>query len=141
MLTDPRFDLQKAIVPFLQGYAPLSALIGDRVFDRVPRGKDGQITASFPFVNIGDYQLLPEIAECTDAAETILTLHCWSREVGFPEVMRIAAAVTERLHDGAVPLENGTLQSLLLDSSRILRDPDGLTSHAVLTFSALTDAN
>ena len=141
MLTDPRFALQKAIVTALKGDADVAAIATDRVYDRVPRGPDGSITAKYPFVGIGETQMQPELAECTDAAETSITLHCWSQAVGFPEVLRLAKAVTAVLHDAYLPLDDGTLQSLLLTTSRVLRDPDGLTSHAVLIFSALTDAN
>jgi len=140
-LTDPRYDLQRAVVQALKSAADVSAIVEDRIYDRVPRAKDGSINATFPFVSIGDTQLLPELAECTDAAETALTLHAWSRAVGFPEALRLAAAVTAALHDVDIPLQGGALQSLLLESSQVLRDPDGLTSHAVLTFNVLTDAN
>lgn len=142
MLTDPRLALQKAIVGALMADTDVKAVVSDRIYDRIPRNQaTGAITAEFPFIGIGDTQLLPELAECTDAAETSITIHCYSRAVGFPEAIRIAAAATAALHDAPLALDGGSLQSLLLESSRILRDPDGLTSHAVLTFNALTDAN
>ncbi|WP_035675090.1 DUF3168 domain-containing protein [Bradyrhizobium liaoningense] len=141
MLTDPRFDLQKAIVQLLKNSGPVAALVGDRIYDRVPRNNAGTITAKFPFVGLGETQLLPELGEETNAAETTLTLHAWSQEVGFPEVLRIASAVASAVHDADLPIENCGVQSVLLSTSRVLRDPDGITSHAVLTFSILTDAN
>lgn len=141
MLTDPRFALQIAVVKSLKDSAAVATIVSDRVYDRVPRGKNGAITADYPFVGLGDTQMQPELAECTDAADTSFTLHCWSQKVGFPEVLQLSAAVIAALHDASLPLVDGTLQSLLLESSQVLRDPDGLTSHAVLTFSALTDAN
>lgn len=141
MLTDPRFDLQRTIVQTLKSDAAVAAIVSDRIYDRVPRGKDGAITADYPFIGLGETQMLPHDSECTDAADTSITLHGWSQSVGFPETLRLSAAIAAALHDVQLPLASGTLQSLLLESSRILRDPDGLTSHAVLTFSALTDAN
>lgn len=141
MLTDPGLDLQGAIVVALKGDAGVKALVNAGVYDSVSRGPDGVPTVAFPYVAFGDTQLLPESGEQTDAAETIVTLHCWSRAVGFPEVRKIAKAVIAVLHDATLALASGQLQSLLLESSQVLRDPDGLTSHAVLKFSALTDAN
>lgn len=139
--TDPSLTLQGAIVGALKAAPAVTAIIDDRVFDRVPRKPDGSPDVQFPYVAFGDGQVLPELAECTDAADSFITLHIWSRAVGFPECKRLGAAVTAALHDATLTLADGTLQSLLLDSSRYLRDPDGLTSHGILTFAALTDAN
>lgn len=141
MLTDPGYALQEAIVKALKADAGVAALVGAGVYDRVPRATDGTPQVAFPYISLGDTQMLPELAEATDAAETVVTLHGWSRAVGFPEVRQLAKAVIAALHDASLTLTGGVLQSLLLQSTQVLRDPDGLTSHAVLTFSALTDAN
>lgn len=141
MLTDPSLALQGAIVAALKADAAVAAIVGIRVFDQVVRNPDGSPNVQFPYISFGDGQVLPELAECTDAADSFVTLHIWSRAVGFPECKRLGAAATAALHDASLTLAGGTLQSLLLDSSRYLRDPDGLTSHGILTFAALTDAN
>lgn len=139
-LTDPSFALQKAVVAALKGAAAVTAIVSSRVFDQVGRNPDGSPNVPFPYIALGDTQVLPETAECTDAATSYVTLHLWSRAVGFPEVKRLGAAVITALHDATLALESGGLQSLLLQSTHYLRDPDGLTSHAVLVFEALTDA-
>lgn len=140
-LTDPSLDLQGAVVKALKADAGVKAIVGAGVFDTVARKPDGSPNVPFPYIALGDTQMLPEFAECTDAATNFVALHLWSRAVGFPEVKRLGAAVIKALHDTTLTLASGTLQSLLLNSSHYLRDPDGLTSHAVLTFEALTDAN
>lgn len=140
-LTDPSFNLQGAVIAALKADAGVSAIVGNRVYDLVGRNPDGSPNVPFPYIAFGDGQMLPELAECTDAATNYVTLHLWSRAVGFPEVKRLGAAVIKALHDTTLTLASGSLQSLLLNSSHYLRDPDGLTSHAVLTFEALTDAN
>jgi hypothetical protein len=140
-LTDPSLDLQGAVVKALKADAGVKAIVGAGVFDTVARKPDGSPNVAFPYIALGDMQMLPELAECTNAATNFVTLHLWSRAVGFPEVKQLGAAVIKALHDTTLTLASGSLQSLLLNSSRYLRDPDGLTSHAVLTFEALTDAN
>lgn len=140
-LSDPSLDLQGAIVKALKADTGVKAIVSDRVFDQVARKPDGSPNVPFPYIALGDGQMLPELAECTDAATNYVTLHLWSREVGFPEVKQLGASVIAALHDSTLTLASGTLQSLMLDSSHYLRDPDGLTSHAVLTFHALTDAH
>lgn len=134
--TDPSLGLQGAIVQRLKDDASVTAIVTKRVYDSVPAN------AVPPYVAIGPSFTAPELSECTDAAETSIQVDVWSRSTGFPEVKRAAAAVIAALHDADIPLSSGgTIQSLLLESVRYLRDPDGLTSHAVITFNILTDAN
>lgn len=140
--TDPGFDLQRAIVQALKGNAAVAEIVAaSGVYDQVPRNSAGDPNAPFPFVTIGETQTLPELAECTNAAETFVTLHTWSRAVGAVEAKALSGAVIAALHDVVLPLAGGTVQSLLLQDSRILRDPDGITSHGILNFQILTDAN
>lgn len=141
MLTDPGFDLQKSVVQALLASAAMQAIVDKGVYDQVPRDKQGEPTVAFPYVTFGETQTLPELAECTDAADTFFTLHAWSRKVGFGEVKKLNAAVIATLHDQPITLASGTVQSLLLQDVKVLRDPDGITSHGVITFHVLTDAN
>jgi hypothetical protein len=140
--TDPGVDLQRAIVTTLLNDAAVAAVAGRGIYDRVPRDPaTGDPNVPFPFVTLGEVQTLPELSECTDAADSFITLHTWSRKVGSVETKNLNKAVAAALHDKPLTLAAGTLQSLLLQESRILNDPDGLTTHGVLTFHTLTDAN
>lgn len=127
--------LQDSIVKRLKVDAALLAIVSGRVFDSVAAN------AKFPYINIGEVQVFPELGEGTDAAESSVTMHVWSREPGFLEARRIGAAIIASLHDEELAIADGSVQSMLLESARYLRDPDGLTSHGVLTFNILTDAN
>jgi hypothetical protein len=135
--TDPGFDIQRDIVAALKANAAVKAMVKDRVYDRVPRDRNGDPNVPFPYITLGDTQTLPDLAECTDAAETFFAIHIWSRKVGSVEAKQLSAAVGAVLHDAALP----AVQSILLQESRIIPDPDGLTSHGILTFQILTDAN
>jgi hypothetical protein len=139
--TDPGVALQRAIVAALKTNSEVKALIEDRVYDRVPRNASGEPTVPFPYVTIGEVQTLPELGEATDAAESFVTLHTWSRAAGTVEAKTLSKAVSGALHDKELTLSEGTMQSLLLQDSRMLNDPDGLTSHGILNFQILTDAN
>jgi hypothetical protein len=68
-----------------------------------------------------------------------MQLDAWSRAVGFPEVKRVADAVRAALHDYELPLSDNALVSLLHRQTRVLRDPDGLTNHAVVEIVALVE--
>ena len=91
-MTEPSLALQGAIVAALKASAALGALIGDRVFDRVPAG------AVKPYIRIGDDQVIPDPAECFErSAEVFATLDVFSSAVGKPEAKRIAGAIVDAL--------------------------------------------
>ncbi len=138
-MSDPSLDLQIAIVARLKGYQPLTALIGNRVYDHVPRDGTGKVTADFPYVSFGPEQVLPDGWDCGNASEIVIQLDAWSRAVGFPEVKKIAGAVRDALDDADLPLADSALVSLEFDGRRVMRDPDGKTSHAVIMFKAVVE--
>lgn len=130
-------ELQGAIVSLLKADAGVTGIVGARVFDNVPRSaQSGEITAQFPFVGIASSDEQSELIDCIDGIDLSLDIDCWSREPGFPEVRRLAHAVRAALHDADVALTDNALVLLQHRQTRTLRDPDGLTSHAVLTFEA-----
>jgi hypothetical protein len=135
MLTDPTQALQAAISDLLLGNADVASLVDDRVFDRIPS------TPEFPYVSFGEFQVLPELAEGTDAVQCFVTLHSWDRFKSSRATKGLARAIIATLHDRDLTIDGGAVQSLLLQSSRVLQDPDGLTSHGILVFEILTDAN
>ncbi len=134
MLTDPSGALQAAIVAQLNADAQIVGLIDDRIYDRVPN------LPTYPYVAFGDTQVLPELGEGTDSVEAFVTIHVWERFKGFDNVKSVAKLIAASLHDAELTIAGNVLLSILLQSSRTLRDPDGLTSHGVLTFQVLTDA-
>lgn len=129
MSTDPSLALQAAFVAAIRA---LGTEVGTRVYDRVPTA------ATYPYIHLGTGSVLPNQADCYDGSDVALTVHIWSRAVGWPEAKRIASAVRAGLHNASLPLTGHTLELLEIERTDYLNDPDGLTSHAVLTFRALT---
>ena len=137
MSEDVSHELQVAIVAALKGSADLVQLIGDRVYDLVPRDPTTKrVTAAFPYVSFGPEQDIPEFFDCIDSSEIILQIDAWSRDPGFREVRRIADRVKRALHDAPIALTDNALVYLAYDGRRIFRDPDGLTSQASISFRA-----
>lgn len=124
--------LQGAIVAALKADADVAALVGARVFDVVTPGAD------YPYISLGEDQVLPDGGDCFDAYDIRSTIHLWSRTVGFPEVKRLAAAVDAVLGSDLVVPGHHVIECGLTDT-RFLRDPDGLTSHAVLSLQTLIE--
>lgn len=122
--------LQKAVYAALAGNSP--AIAGGRVYDQVPRDP------TFPYVTIGDEQLIDDSNSCSDAVEAYADVHIWSRPAGGSklEAKDLAADVIERLATQITVI--GFANNLgLLETQRAFRDPDGKTEHVVLTFKYL----
>lgn len=99
-----------------------------RVHDQVP------VSPVFPYVTIGDEQIIDDSDQCGSAWELIADVHCWSRpNTGSKaEVKAIAAACVTAL--AAITSVSGFhLTSVQHETTRVLRDADGKTEHAVVS--------
>jgi hypothetical protein len=132
-MTEPLLELQGAIVGRLKGDSP--PIAGSRIYDRVPT----EPQPTFPYVSLGPSDAISDDAECLTSYEVTLQLDVWSRAIGFPEVKTLAGQVRDALHGAELSLTDNALVSIEHRQTRILRDPDGLTSHAALTFTALIE--
>lgn len=129
-MASPELELQGVIVARLKADSTLNALISGRVYDQPPA------SPTFPYATVGETQLLRDDATCISGGDVYLTLHAWSRAVGFPEVKRVADAVAEALHLAPLTLATNSLVSIMHRQTRTFRDPDGLSSHSVIEFVA-----
>lgn len=139
-MASPDLELQGAIVSRLRSYAPLTALVGQKVYDLVPAD------ASEPYVDIGEAYCLRADATCVDGQEVRLTLHAWDapntgndNRKGFMFVKQVADAVVTALHQHPMTLPTNRLISISHRLTRTFRDGDGATSHAVIEFVAQTE--
>lgn len=130
-MSDPSLPLQAELVGRLKAAAGLTALIGDRVYDEPPG------SPIFPYVTLGESQVLPDKVDCIDGTELFPAIDAWSRAQGFPEVKQIGAAVIAALDDAALNVAGYNVIVFQIENIRYLRDPDGRTRHAALTFRAL----
>lgn len=131
-MADPSLALQGAINTRLRSQV---SGVANRVFDRVPAD------VVFPYVELGEFQTVDDGAQCHDGHEVYVTLHVWSRGIGQVEAKTIAGAVRGVLHEAELNIGSAwQFLELAHQDTRYLKDPDGLTSHAVLTFRALVAA-
>ena len=128
-MTSPVLELQGAIVVLLKA----AGIAGSRIYDRVPEAP------TFPYVSFGPADELSDDADCITGFEVTMQLDCWSRAVGFREVQQLADAVRATLHGYDFSLTNNAAVLFEHRVTRIFRDPDGLTSHAALTFTAFVE--
>ena len=132
-MADPDLELQGEIIKRLKADAGVAALVNGRVYDSVPSG------APFPYVSYGPSDLVTDDADCITGFDGFHQLDAWSRAVGYPEVKKIAEAVRTCLHDAPIALPSNALVFLEHRSTRYVRDPDGLTSHAVIQLETVIE--
>lgn len=133
-MADPLFELQRALYALLTSDAAVTALVGGRVFDRVPKD------AAQPYISFGPVTADDDGADCIDGLSVAVQIDVWSQAVGYGEAKEIAGAVRKAIGAADLALDTNALADITHRSTRILRDPDGLTSHAVLTFEASIEA-
>lgn len=140
-MQDPSGALQKALYAVLSADAALTAITGGevRVFDRVPVDRLGRVmTAAYPFVQLGGGQVLDDSDGCADGADTEFEVHAWSRAVGQLEAKRMTDRIAQVCD---VPLEPEGHEVVVHEvvSIRAVLNPDGLTTHRVVTLRYLTN--
>jgi hypothetical protein len=129
-MTDPSLAIQRAVVPILRREV---GLVQNRVYDRPPQD------VSFPYIQYGETQIVDESVDCMDLCTAYITLHVWSRSVGKEECQRIVQQIRSSLNKRNLDLpEDGGFtwdcDELQHQSTRVLNDGDGVTTHGVIDF-------
>jgi hypothetical protein len=131
-LTDPTLAIQTSFVRVLKS---ADTLAGKSIFCPAP------MSAAYPYVSIGQIQVINERYEGLEGAQVHVTVHAWSRAESRQEIRTLAAQIVAAL-DGAEGVLTGqdlTANTCMLEQMLYLDDPDGKSSRAVLTFQVLTD--
>lgn len=127
MKKDPSVALQKGVYDTLT-----TAMAPVKIYDSVPPG------ALFPYLTIGDDQLLDDIAECIDGAECYATINIWSRKGGKTEAKQLSKKAITALYD-YINLTDFRVCEVKLDGLTHMNDPDGITAHSVITMCYLIE--
>jgi predicted DNA-binding protein len=132
-MTSVSLELQGAIIKRLKAFAPLSAIVGDRIYDQPPG------TVTFPYVSLGPDDAVSDDAECLTSFEVTIQVDAWSKNAGRVELKQVSEAVRAALHDHDLALEANALLSIRHRQTRHLPDPGGETNHAAIEFVALVE--
>lgn len=128
--------VQVAMVQALRADAALAALVGDRVYDRVPTG------AAHPYVSLGPEDWPQRHGACMALLEGVVQIDVWSRDVGRREAKRIVDRIVE-IFDGAdlaLAAPYRGLGTEIAMRGRIMEDRDGLTIHGVVQIAVMAEA-
>ena len=126
--------LQAMVVTRLKADAAVTAIVGQKVYDKPPA------SVAAPYVSIGPSDYVPDDADCVDGRIETLQLDCWSQaQDGQREVKELTGAVKKSLHRYAGSLAVGALTSLEVVQVRHLEDPDGITLHGIVVVEAMIE--
>jgi hypothetical protein len=131
LTTDPR------LVAFFQALPPPLNDAAPRVYDTVPANPDGQIVAKFPYITIGEDQIVEKVPQITD--EAYCHFEIWSRPVAAVDYGE--AKTIEGLVRGALsqPMDVAGFQTSTwrFHSSLPRKEPDGVTRRIILVMCFL----
>lgn len=130
-MIDPQLPLQAAIVAVVKADAELTALIGGRIFDRVPVNANGIPQGPFPYLSFGSADTTADDTSCIGPSDCFIDLNGWSREVGYPEVKRIGARAAVILNT-KLAVSGFEVVTHRVERLSYQREQDGLTSRAIL---------
>ncbi|SFZ82424.1 Protein of unknown function [Devosia enhydra] len=125
--------LQKAIGARLAAASGVTALVpAANILDRNARPNPD------PSIIIGDGQALPDGDYARAVQRITIDLHIWKKEPSLAGVKAIAGAVRTAVRAGRPALDAPYVcGGWHVSAMRYLRDPDGETSHSVVTIEAL----
>jgi hypothetical protein len=128
-------ELQAMINTTLRADAAVVALIGDRVFKKVPAN------SAFPYISFGPHDIVEDGADCIESGEHTLQLDVWSRSDSQVEAKLIVDAVKRCLHEAEAELADNALVEMTVGFRQVFSDPDGITTHGVVRVTALIEEN
>lgn len=123
--------LQKALRAVLVARAELVALVpAASILDRNARPNPS------PSIIIGEGQEADAGFATGGVVRLVHSLHVWKEEPSLVGVRLICWQIRQALRAGRVALDGGFVLGGWSSTVRYMRDPDGLTSHGVVTVTA-----
>lgn len=124
-----------AVYAALNGSAGLAAQLGGagRVYNGVPSG------APAPYVTLGDLTANDYGSTLVDGQEHSLEVHSYIEADSPRALYEIMAEVRAALHEATLSPSAGTLANIRQEFSSVMRDPDGVSFHAVQRFRIVTN--
>lgn len=139
-MSDPALAVQDAVEAALRGSQALAQAMGGRVrlYPLAQIGAD-----LFPYLTIGDDQIIADETECSLGSEVYTTIHVWARvehdvQASRAEAKRIAGVVRAVIGRD-MDVQGFDLVECRFDQARHLTDPDMRTAHSVVEHRLLVE--
>ena len=127
--------LQTAIFQRLTAFAPLVALVGQRVYDAP------SAAAAFPYISFGPMDAVLEDVDLIDAETQALQIDVWSKALdGQRECKAICDQVRKAVKGFSANLSAGALAGSEVTQIRVIPDPQDGLHHGIVTVEFLIEA-
>jgi hypothetical protein len=128
-------EIQRAIVTALRESSGVAAIVGPRVYDKVP------INASRPYIHFRSVQVIPDTPECLNLAEVIAEVDIWTDNIGKVQAGSGAKAVRRALHDQPLAMTEPYVLDILevTDTVIAVDEADAAFVRARITLRALIE--
>lgn len=143
---EPTYELQLAALNALRASTALTAIVGTKIYDRVPEKQvNGQIVpdVASPYISFGPVTVISDDADCIDGLEVTFQLDAWSWGSGLAygsvQVRQIAGLIRKALNNAELSLADNAFVAIRHELTRILRDPGGVVNHAAIQFTAIIE--
>lgn len=140
-MSDPALALQDGIETALRASAALKSAMGLAVVRLYTLS--APVGAPLPHIVIGDDQIIDDATECLDSSEVFTTIHVFARvDADVAASRRQAksiAGVIRAVLQSTLTVTGFSLVQQDFETTRHTTDPDGLTSHSVVTHRFLID--
>lgn len=140
---DPTYELIKQCIVILKSDTAVAAIVGDKIYDRVPEKQDGTPNVSSPYISLGSTNLLTEDFDCVDAATIAIQFNCWSwgdgEQYSSALVRKLSFLVRKALHKREIDLIENGFVSIQHQITVFNTASDGITHQASVGFETLID--
>jgi Protein of unknown function (DUF3168) len=127
-MNDPSLSVQATIIKRLNA---AQVLPQHTIFDRGGRPE------IFPCIIVGEaHTIYPDYSN-NFHIQTVADLHVWTKEADLVSAKLIAGRARAAIFKAPWLVEGFRCINLRIETSRFLRDPDGIHSHAVLSVTAV----
>lgn len=133
-MSEPILPLQPAIIAALKAHAPLAAIVGTKVYDRVPANTQP------PYITITGWQIVEDGTDCADAVEIFFDAQIFSVNGGISQAAYMAGYVRDALHRLTPAIAGWANTEILYRGAQYFTESDGVTTRVVCSFQALTDS-
>lgn len=125
-------EYQKRVYEILSASPALTAIVGTRIYDRVPDD------AQFPYVVIGVAEFNGRDSHTHSGWTASITLAAWTQNLGRNQAFQILEIIETLLHNQTLGANGWHELSFRRDFSRVLAQDDNVTYEGVLRFNLLT---
>ena len=135
-------DLQQAIYTRLNDasvtgllstyYSPLVAIFTD-----VPQVDDSELEAAFPFLTIGGDNIAAFDSKDDLGGSAFVQIDAWDRAASMLDLKTLVDAIDTRLRRQPLAIAGVTHITTELESCNFMKDPDGKTKHAAISYRVL----